>query len=69
MISAELLGHFIVSESNLDSGDRFTHFLNFGVQLVDYNVKPGIFIQLPLNKRFSDDMDYVLGLKMGYSIN
>lgn len=68
-VSGELLGNAIISEGNIDFTDRFHHLVNFGVQLVNYRIQPGLFIQLPLNKDLKDVMDYVIGSRLGFALN
>ncbi|KPK89026.1 hypothetical protein AMJ80_10355 [bacterium SM23_31] len=68
IILSELLGRAIVTEKTLKPSERFDHFITFGAQLTGNVLRPGIFLQIPLDKDFRDIVSYVLGFKTEYTL-
>jgi len=65
---AELLGMAIITEAVDGFGDRFSHSIDFGVQLTGYSVRPGIFYMIPLDEDLSEDLDGALGVKVDFML-
>ena len=60
-IFGELLGRAIVTEGDMDFGDRFDHVLTVGLQWLP---GPGVFYKLYLDEDYRDVVDGVLGIKL-----
>jgi hypothetical protein len=64
-IFAELLGLAIVTEGDMEFGDRFDHDLTFGLQWLR---GPGVFYKLYLDEDYRDVVDGVVGIKLEVSL-
>jgi hypothetical protein len=60
-IFAELLGLAIVSEGDMDFGDRFDHEVTFGI---NWRRGPGVFYKIYLDEENRDVVSGVLGVKL-----
>jgi len=61
---AELTGLAIATESNIDFGDRFQHFLAFGFGLRNRVVRPTFWFQVPLHNDMEALINGVIGIKV-----
>jgi len=57
-------GRAILSESDLDFGDRSTHQFGLGGTLSTGTVRPGLHLRIPLDEGLKDNVDYVVGLNV-----
>ncbi|MEW6413142.1 MAG: hypothetical protein AB1483_11845 [Candidatus Zixiibacteriota bacterium] len=61
-------GRIIVSEDDLDLGERTVHHARFAANLNTGSLKPGIQVQIPLEEGLSDIVDYSYGVSLTYLI-
>jgi len=64
VFKVELAGLAIVTEEAEHFGDRFTHFLVFGVQWNRGSIRPGLFYKLYLNEGWRESLNGVFGIKL-----
>lgn len=62
-------GRLLVTESDLDLGERTFHQLGAAASLNLGVVHPGIHFRLPLDDDLKDDIDFVYGLHLGFHFN
>ncbi len=63
-----LTGQAIITEGDMDLGERTTHQAGAIVTFVAGNVRPGVFFQLPLDEDLRDTVDYVFGLNVSIEL-
>lgn len=65
-IQAELMGKMLLTESDLDLGERTLHMVAFGVQWNKGAIRPGVFYALHLKEYLRDEVSGVLGVKIDF---
>lgn len=68
-VNLEVNGITILTDDTDSFGDRFVHALGLGGRFTGGKVQPGLFYKLYLNSDFSDSIDGVLGINIGFAID
>jgi len=63
-VKAGFTGRAILTESDLDFGERSIHQFGLGAALNTGTVRPGLHLRIPLDKDLREDIDYVAGLNV-----
>jgi len=63
-VTAGFSGRVLVTESDLDFGQRSLHQFDAAVSLTSSNVHPGFHVRLPLDKDLTDFLDVVFGFQV-----
>jgi len=61
-VKAGVTGRALMTESDLDFGERSTHQLGMAAALNHGTVRPGLHLRVPLDEGLSEDVDYILGV-------
>jgi len=64
---AEFTGRLLVTEPDLDVGERTSHQIAFGAGVDLGQWRPGAYFRLPLDTDLTDSVNYVIGLTMALS--
>ena len=63
-----LTGQAIITEGDMDLGERTTHQAGAIVTFVAGNVRPGVFFQLPLDEDLREMVDFAFGLNVSIEL-
>lgn len=64
VVKAGFTGRAILTESDLNFGERSIHQFGLGGSLNSGTVRPGLHVRIPLDKDLREDIDYVAGLNV-----
>jgi hypothetical protein len=64
LVKAGFTGRALLTESDLDFGERSIHQFGLGASLNTGMVRPGLLVRIPLDKDLREDVDYVVGLNV-----
>ncbi len=58
-------GRYLASADGGDFGERSTHQLTFGLDILLGIIRPGVQIRIPLDEDYKDTMNFVIGITLG----
>ncbi|HUF08470.1 MAG TPA: hypothetical protein VMO47_04060 [Rhodothermales bacterium] len=63
-VKAGFTGRAILTESDLDFGERSIHQFGLGAALNNGTLRPGLHVRIPLDEDLRDSIDYVAGINL-----
>lgn len=67
-LGAAFTGRAIITEGNIDFGERTQHDLAFGASTRFGRFHPGVYVRIPLDDELNDLLNHVLGLRLAVAL-